>query len=168
MPLIYDINADFGHDIWSSFCRMMELIIQIQRPWKASEMPLPLYKWHHKRQLIYKQPKKQSMKNNCRLYNDLVGIIFGSEWNCFQTTWSRKHKEWRMPFGRFRWIVTISKKGQFGCQKRFTSDRLKLWKMLLTTRTEGETQNSAAGKPRRFFVNCIISVPDNTYNVLIF
>ena len=36
------------------------------------------------------------------------------------------------------------------------------------TRTEGEMQNSAAGKPRCFFVNCIISVPDNTYNVLIF
>ena len=155
-------------DIWSSFCRMTELIIQIQRPWKASEMPLPLYKWHHKRQLIYVPPKKQSTKNNCRLYNNLVGIIFGSAWNCFQTTWSRKHKEWQMPIGRFRWIVTISKKGQFGCQKRFTSDRLKLWKMLLTTRTEGETQNSAAGKPQCVFVNYIISVPDNTYNVLIF
>ena len=65
-------------DIWSSFCRMTELIIQIQRPWKASEMPLALYKWHHKRQLIYVPPKKQSSKNNCQLYNNLVSIIFGS------------------------------------------------------------------------------------------
>ena len=38
-------------------------------------MPFPLYKWHHKRQLIYVPPKKQSTKNNCRLYNNLVGII---------------------------------------------------------------------------------------------
>ena len=61
-PLNYDINADFGH-------RYLEFFLQIQRPWKASEMPLPLYKWHHKRQLIYVPPKKQSTKNNCRLYN---------------------------------------------------------------------------------------------------
>ena len=74
-PLVYDINVT---NIWSSFCRMTELIIQIQRPWKASKMPLPLYKWHHKRQLIYVPPKKQSMKNNCPLYNNLIGIIFGS------------------------------------------------------------------------------------------
>ena len=130
-------------------------------------MPLPLYKWYHKRQLIYVPPKKQSTNDNCRLYNNLVGIIFGSAWNCFQTTWSRKHKEWRMPFGRFRWIVTISKKGQFGCQKRFTSDRLKLWKMLLTTRTEGETQNFAAGtcKPRRF--SCKLYYPQCTSVIIL-
>ena len=67
-PLIYDLNGILVTDIWSSFCRMTELIIQIQRPWKTSEMSLPLYKWHHKRQLIYVLPKKQSMKNNYWLY----------------------------------------------------------------------------------------------------
>ena len=56
-PLVYDINADFGHRYLEFFLHSINGIT---------------------RHLIYRLPKKQSTKNNCRLYNNLVGIIFGS------------------------------------------------------------------------------------------
>ena len=45
-PLVYDINANFSHRYLEFFLQddRTTVIIQIQRPWKASEMPLPLYK----------------------------------------------------------------------------------------------------------------------------